>query len=290
MIKDSEVHPSLHQNCHHQIIFVKVILKIFYPPPYKRLVWDYGNANVEAINLAIESFNWEKDIYAQLALFNETLLSIFSNFMPNRTKTFADSDPPSMTEDIKNKIKFKNNLYRQHMRHQTQISSHLKVDLRIEISNLITKSKEKYYQRINTKLNDHSLTNKTYWSILKTFYNAKKVPIIPLLVIINLLQIFKKKLMFLTLFFAKQCSPIPSSSVLPAKISYMTKDCIKTLCFCKSDVIKLIKALDVSKAHGHDGISVKMIKICADSIAYSLTLIFQNSLVAGIFANDWEKS
>ena len=90
-----------------------------------------------------------------------------------------------MTEDIKNKIKFKNNLYRQHMRHQTQISSLLKVDLHIEISNLITKSKEKYYQRINTKLNDHSLSNKTYWSILKTFYNGKKVPIIPLLFINN---------------------------------------------------------------------------------------------------------
>ena len=44
------------------------------------------------------------------------------------------------------------------MKHQTQISSHLKVeDLRIEISNLITKSKEKYYQRINAKLNDPSM-------------------------------------------------------------------------------------------------------------------------------------
>ena len=63
----------------------------------------------------------------------------------------------------------------------------------------------------------------------------------------------------------------------------MTKDRIKTLCFGKSDVIKLIKALDVSEAYGHDGISVKMIKICAESIAHPITLIFQNSLVAGIF-------
>ena len=175
------------------------------------------------------------------------------------------------------------------MKHQTQISSHLKVeDLRIEISNLITKSKEKYYQRINAKLNDPSLSNKTYWSILKTFYNGKKVPIIPPLFINNkLVTDFQEKTNVFKSFFAKQYSPIPSSSALPAKISYMTKDRIKTLCFCKSDVIKLIKALDVSKAHGHDGISVKMIKICADSIAYSLTLIFQNSLVAGIFANDW---
>ena len=65
----------------------------------------------------------------------------------------------------------------------------------------------------------------------------------------------------------------------------MIKDRVQTLCFGKSDVIKLIKALDVSKAHGHDGISVK---ICADSIAQLLTFIFQNSLVAGIFVNNWK--
>ena len=101
---------------------------------------------------------------------------------------------------------------------------------------------------------------------------------------------FQEKTNVFKSFFAKQYSPIPSSSALPAKISYMTKDRIKTLCFCKSDVIKLIKALDVSKAHGHDGISVKMIKICADSIAHPITLIFQNSLAAGTFANDWKKA
>ena len=46
-----------------------------------------------------------------------------------------------MTENIKNKTKLKNKFYRQYMRHQTRISSLLKVqDLRNEISNLITKS------------------------------------------------------------------------------------------------------------------------------------------------------
>ena len=59
----------------------------------------------------------DKDIHAQVSLFDETLSNIFSNFIPNRTKSFTDSDPSWMTEDIKNIIKFKNNLYRQYMRH-----------------------------------------------------------------------------------------------------------------------------------------------------------------------------
>ena len=162
-------------------------------------------------------------------------MNIFSNFIPNRTKTFTYSDPPWMTEDIKNKIKFKNHLYCQCMKHQTQISSFLKVeDLCIEITNLITKSKEKYYQRHNAKWNDPSLSNKTYWSILKTFYNGKKVPIIPPLFIDNrFVTDFQEKGNVFDSFFAKQCSPIASSSVLPAKISYMTKDLLKLSVFVK---------------------------------------------------------
>ena len=85
------MHPSFHQNCHHQIIFAKVNIKIFYPPPYKCLIWDYRNANFEAINSVIESFNWEnafdgKDTHAKIALFNETLLNIFSNFIQTEQK------------------------------------------------------------------------------------------------------------------------------------------------------------------------------------------------------------
>ena len=59
IIMNSGVHSSLHPNCHHQIIFSKINLKIEYPPPYERLVWNYGKANVDAINLVINRFNWE---------------------------------------------------------------------------------------------------------------------------------------------------------------------------------------------------------------------------------------
>ena len=52
---------------------------------------------------------------------------------------------------------------------------------------------------------------------------------------------FQEKANVFNSVFAKQYWPIPSSSVSPAKIPYMTKDRIETLCFGKSDVVKLIK-------------------------------------------------
>ena len=55
---DSGVHPSLHPNCHHQIVFSKFNLKIEYPPPYKRLVWDYNKAKTDSIIKSLKSINW----------------------------------------------------------------------------------------------------------------------------------------------------------------------------------------------------------------------------------------
>ena len=57
LVINSGVNPSLYQNCHHQIIFAQINLKVYYLPPYKRLVWDYKKANIDAIILALKSFN-----------------------------------------------------------------------------------------------------------------------------------------------------------------------------------------------------------------------------------------
>ena len=106
MVVNSGVFQSIHQSYHHQIVFAKVNLKIFYPPPYTRRIWDNSNANHEATNNAFDSFDWEKafsnvNVHTQVKLFNETLPNIFVNFVPNKLITVDDRDPPWATEKIK---------------------------------------------------------------------------------------------------------------------------------------------------------------------------------------------
>ena len=36
LVVDFGIYTSLHENCHHQIVYSKFDLKIFYPPPYER--------------------------------------------------------------------------------------------------------------------------------------------------------------------------------------------------------------------------------------------------------------
>ena len=55
----SGVHPTLHKNCHHQITYCKLNLKIVYPLPYVCLVWDFKRADVNAITTAINQADWK---------------------------------------------------------------------------------------------------------------------------------------------------------------------------------------------------------------------------------------
>ena len=41
LIIESGIHPSLHPNCHHQIVYAKFNLLIHFPSPYFREVWHY---------------------------------------------------------------------------------------------------------------------------------------------------------------------------------------------------------------------------------------------------------
>ena len=46
----------------------------------------------------------------------------------------------------------------------------------------------------------------------------------------------------------------------------------------ESDILSIIKSLDSTKAHGYDNLSIRMIKMCSESITLSLKIIFQESL------------
>ena len=81
----SGVHPALHPNYHHQIAFRKFNLIIFYPPPSKRLIWYYQQANKDLIKQVIELSDLISNIHEnkQVFVFNETNEHL-SNFFSAR--------------------------------------------------------------------------------------------------------------------------------------------------------------------------------------------------------------
>ena len=50
-----------------------------------------------------------------------------------------------------------------------------------------------------------------------------------------------------------------------------------------NDILKIIRNLAISKAHGFDDISVGMVKLGDDFLAKPLSIMFQNCINSGVF-------
>ena len=55
-------------------------------------------------------------------------------------------------------------------------------------------------------------------------------------------------------------------------------------------MLKIINALNINKAHGHDDISIQMVKLCGKSVFKPLSMIFDNCIDAGTFPDIWKQS
>ena len=78
LVIESGVHLTLHSNCHHQIIYARFYLKIYYPTDYEREIWHYKKANLDLIKQAIREFNCarafhRKNIDEKVFILNNTI-------------------------------------------------------------------------------------------------------------------------------------------------------------------------------------------------------------------------
>ena len=126
-------------------------------------------------------------------------MNIYSYYIPKKTVLCDDKDPPRMTKGMRAVIKMKNNPYKEYIRSDMRGNYYICLEnLIIQLWNLIRDTKTEYHSKLAAKLVNPSTSAKTYWSILKTFTNGRKVPVIPikvpLLILMNLFLILRLKL------------------------------------------------------------------------------------------------
>ena len=80
-----------------------------------------------------------------------------------------------------------------------------------------------------------------------------------------------------------QCSPISNGSVLPSELPLRTDNTLSFCHFTKDNILGITNDLDANKAHGHDKISIRTLKICGDSVCRSRNTIFKDLLRTGRF-------
>ena len=289
LVSESGVHASLFPRCHHQIIHAKINLKIYYPPPYERLVWDYSKADLANIKKSLSQINWHnvlKDLKVndQVEYLSSCILNVFSNFVPNK-------DPPWITEEVKKLCHMKTKIYENYIKNGR---SDADKDELIKVTSLssdaIIKAKKKYFFSLGNKLNDPQTGAKSYWSILNKLLQKTKIPLIPPILFNGtfITNVYNKATLFNN-YFADQCTPINNSSMLPP-FEYKVNSKIEDISFSEVEIVSIIRSLNSSKAHGWDGISIRMIKICDETIAIPLKIIFDTALKSGNYPDKWKRA
>ena len=219
-------------------------------------------------------------------------MNVFSNFVPNELATFNNKDPPWMSEYLKNKIKLCNKIYAEYLNENNENIDYITLEnVTAEVSQLVCKSKDDYHKHLARKLTNPKTSSKTYCSILKRFYNGKKVPLIPPLVRTNKLEPdFKRKADHFNEFFASKCTPLKNDSVSPTLLEHESEARFSKITFTDNKILKILRVPDINKANGPDEISIRMLKLCDKSIITPLSILFQNCIETKTFPDTWKKS
>ena len=112
----------------------------------------------------------------------------------------------------------------------------------------------------------------------------------PLLINSKFISNFKTKVNYFNRFFNQQCTVISTDSSIPSSVNLTANETVTKINFNEQLISKLIIALNPIKAHGHDGLSIRMLQMGSDSISKPLSIIFRNCLKAGYFQTAWKKA
>ena len=109
-------------------------------------------------NQLIEMFNWEKsfqnkNIHDQLKLFNETIVNIFYNYIPNKPIICNDKDPSWLNDNIKRLISQKNEIFKKYLKEGGTYSVYENLQTTAwDLTEAIIISINIYYERLANKL------------------------------------------------------------------------------------------------------------------------------------------
>ena len=84
-------------------------------------------------------------------------------------------------------------------------------------------------------------------------------------------------------FFRQQCKAISNDSTFPSTYKHRTDERLSCVNFTSDKILKIIQALDPNKAHGHNGVSIRMLERSSLSMLKAHSLIFRNRLNSGTF-------
>jgi hypothetical protein len=262
-----------------------------------RHVWDYTKGDFDQLNKDIDDFPWatifesDNDINTVSTNWTNTFLTLCKENIPNRNIKVKPRDAPWFTHECKTSIRDRNRLYNRFRRNRTTFSENLWKNKAKETRVVLNLARLHHKQKMMDILSDPTIAAKKYWSLVKRIYGSKKGLGIPVLEVGNKqLTTSTDKANAFTTYFGKQQTLIePEGHQLPPLV-LLTDSRLDFVVTNPNEVRDILGSLKLGKAHGMDGVSVRLLKETLHSIDAPLCNLLNESFSTGKVPNTWKKA
>ena len=285
LIRNCLTIPAL-ANSDHLGVLARLQLKSSIPIKTKaRIVWRYGLADWDKACELIEATDWmslldHSDVDRSWSNWKNAFLTIMEECIPKATLP-PKRNRPWLTKKLIQAIKRRNALFK---RAKTTGNYSKYQSYRNKVVGYLRQAKKTYFQKLNPKC------PRQFWKVCKLLNSTNST--IPTLVHGDTTaQTDVQKAEMLNSFFAScfnmSQSPIES---MDFRTPTPSEDFPSDLSCGEDEIADLLSSLDVTKSNGPDGISARMLKYTAFSIAPAVTMLFNLSLKLGRVPHCWKTS
>ena len=275
-------HNSICKSDHFPVTF-NVKTKIKRKKPTKRKCYNFKRADWDSLNQDLGNVNWDA------ILDSANLETAWSSFKTNlfqcvnkhiHTITIkSEFQPPWFDSELFQACNTKEEARRKFKRTKSKLDEIKFCNLRRNFNSLSNKKmRENLYNS-----DDPALITKKFWSHVKHVNNSHRIPESMYLNgryrnnSIDKANLFNK-------FF---CDQFSDRSEYNIDIDY-SSDCLYNIQFSPSKIRDLLKKINSNKAMGPDGIHGNILKNCAVSLAYPLSILFYLSYNYGSIPREWK--
>ena len=283
----------------HNCLIFHVKATVIAPVKLNRYVYDYQKGDFEGLRSNLQNIDFSNivesntDVNGAWLEWKERYIAAVRNFIPLR-KIKGKSSPPWITGHILYMIRKKETLRKKLRSSSSSFLIAKFKQLRLAVKRLISESRARYFESLEQDIQSNP---KRFWSAFKLSNKASSVPQqVSILSTIHDTVTGKpvRKLVsspveiaeafnnhFTSIFSSDTVEPRPQ---LPPTSGSEFSEISLSPC----EVVAALRSLDVTKATGPDEISARLLKETADQIAPSLTLLYNQSLNAGVFPDEWK--
>ena len=252
---------------------------------FKRANWNSIQKRLNRLSSEIaEQYKSGMDVNEMWNHFHSCLLSTINEFIPQKVHKKTRT-PPWMNNKIKALLRRKAKAFKRAKLSRTwDTYKALQRESRREI-------RQAEWTHINNVIERGLETHNTkpFWNYIKSKKNDS-IGVAPLKENGILCNEGKDKARILLDQFKSVFTPHDSNNTAAPPTSQRCDQSIMDITISTSGVEKLLKNIDPSKAPGPDDIPNTILKECAESLAPSLSIIFQKSIDTGMLPNDWLKA